>query len=90
MSIPLPASPENVAIPLPLTQRFVSVDRAAELLECSGVTIRKRIRERRFPALKVGSKALIPLAFIEAVLADALAGKTVFLDEYANSWTAVA
>lgn len=68
------------------TQRFIPVERAAKLLGCSGLTIRRRIRERRFPALKIGSKAVVPLLFIERILADTMAGKTVVLDEYVDSW----
>ncbi len=89
----MPKSPsgrqERGARSLRPNQQFISVSHAAELLGCSGLTIRRRIRERRFPALKIGSKALIPLSFVEKVLADALAGKTVVIDEYVDSWSPV-
>lgn len=51
------------------------------------MTIRRRVEARQFPAVKIGCKALVPRAFVERLIADALAGRTVVVEEYAAVWS---
>jgi excisionase family DNA binding protein len=64
----------------------MTIRAAALALGCSDMTIRRRIEARQFPAVKIGSKALVPRAFVERLLSDALAGRTVVVEEYATAW----
>ena len=64
----------------------MTIHAAAQALGYSDMTIRRRIEARQFPAVKIGSKALVPRAFVEQLIADALAGKTVVVEEYAAAW----
>lgn len=65
---------------------LITIRVAALALGCSEMTIRRRVEARQFPAVKIGSKALVPRAFVERLLADALAGATVVVEEYAAAW----
>ena len=65
---------------------LMTIHAAAQALGYSDMTIRRRIEARQFPAVKIGSKALVPRAFVEQLIADALAGKTVVVEEYAAAW----
>ncbi len=65
---------------------LMTIHAAALALGCSEMTIRRRIDARQFPAVKIGSKALVPRAFVARVIADALAGRTVVVEEYAAGW----
>jgi excisionase family DNA binding protein len=65
---------------------LMTIHAAAHALGCSDMTIRRRIEARQFPAVKIGSKALVPRAFVAQLLADALAGRTVIVEEYAAAW----
>lgn len=65
---------------------LMSIHAAAQALGYSDMTIRRRVEARQFPAVKIGSKALVPRAFVEKLLADALAGRTVVVEEYAAAW----
>jgi excisionase family DNA binding protein len=80
--LPVPRSVPDEVHPL------MTIHAAALALGCSDMTIRRRIEARQFPAVKIGSKALVPRAFVERLLADALAGRTVVVEEYAASWVA--
>lgn len=66
---------------------LMTIHAAALALGYSEMTIRRRVEARQFPAVKIGSKALVPRAFVARVLADALAGRTVVVEEYAAAWT---
>jgi excisionase family DNA binding protein len=65
---------------------LMTIHAAAVALGCSDMTIRRRVEARQFPAVKIGSKALVPRAFVARLLADALAGRTVVVEEYAAAW----
>lgn len=65
---------------------LMTIHAAAIALGCSEMTIRRRVEARQFPAVKIGSKAQVPRAFVARVLADALAGRTVVVEEYAAAW----
>lgn len=78
--VPLPRRSPDDAHPL------MTIHAAALALGCSDMTIRRRVEARQFPAVKIGSKALIPRSFVEQILADALAGRTVVVEEYAAKW----
>jgi excisionase family DNA binding protein len=65
---------------------LMTIHAAAQALGCSDMTIRRRIEARQFPAVKIGNKALVPRTFVERLLADALAGQTVVVEEYAAEW----
>src|SRR3954452_6767437 len=66
---------------------LITVHAAARALGYSDMTIRRKIEARQFPAVKMGSKALVPRAFVEQLIADALAGQTVIVEEYAAAWS---
>jgi excisionase family DNA binding protein len=66
---------------------LMTIRAAAVALGCSDMTIRRRVEARQFPAVKIGSKALVPRAFVARLLADALAGRTVIVEEYAAAWS---
>ena len=66
---------------------LITVHAAAQALGYSDMTIRRKIESRQFPAVKIGSKALVPRAFVEQLMADALRGKTVVVEEYAAAWS---
>lgn len=85
--------PSHSPTPLPLPRRssdeshpLMTIHAAALSLGYSDMTIRRRVDARQFPAVKIGSKALIPRSFVEQILADALAGRTVVVEEYAAKW----
>jgi excisionase family DNA binding protein len=66
---------------------LMTIRAAARALGCSDMTIRRRVESRQFLAVKIGCKALIPRAFVEQLLADAVAGRTVIVEEYAATWS---
>lgn len=66
---------------------LMTIHAAAQALGCSDMTIRRRVQARQFPAVKIGCKALVPRAFVQRVIADAFAGKTVVVEEYAAAWS---
>lgn len=67
---------------------LMTVSQAAAMLGCSSMTIRRRIDARQFPAVKIGCKALVPRAFIEALVDAAGAGQTVVVEEFVRTWSA--
>lgn len=79
-TIPLPRRTPDDQHPL------MTIHAAARALGYSDMTIRRRIEARQFPAVKIGSKALVPRAFVEQLLAEAMAGRTVVVEEYAAEW----
>src|SRR5690349_10108612 len=66
---------------------LMTIHAAAQALGCSDMTIRRRVEARQFPAVKIGCKALVPRAFVQQLIDDALAGKTVVVEEYAAAWS---
>lgn len=81
----------TAAVPLPRRtpddqHPLMTIQAAARALGYSDMTIRRRIEARQFPAVKIGNKALVPRAFVEQLLADAMAGRTVVAEEYAARW----
>jgi excisionase family DNA binding protein len=62
------------------------VSEAAQMLGYSDMTIRRKIAAAQLPAVKIGSKAQVPRAFVEQVLAAVAAGRTVVLEEFAAEW----
>jgi excisionase family DNA binding protein len=69
---------------------LMTIHAAALALGCSDMTIRRKVEARAFPAVKIGSKALVPRAFVQRLIADAVAGRTVVVEEYAAEWAAEA
>ena len=67
---------------------LMTVSQVAAVLGCSGMTIRRRIEARKFPAVKIGTKALVPRAFVEALLQAASNGETVVVEEFVAAWSA--
>lgn len=65
----------------------MTIHAAALALGYSDMTIRRKVEARQFPAVKIGSKALVPRAFVQRLIADALAGRTVVVEEYAAAWS---
>ena len=78
--VPLPVRTPDDGHPL------MTIHAAAAALGYSDMTIRRRVEARQFPAVKMGNKALVPRAFVERLIADALAGRTVVVEEYAARW----
>src|SRR4051794_3687883 len=78
--LPRIAHPEN--------HPLMTVQQAAELLGCSDMTIRRRIAARQFPAVKNGRKSMIPRSFVERLVAEAVAGHTVVVEEAVEEWRA--
>ena len=78
--LPRIAHPEN--------HPLITVQQAAEMLGCSDMTIRRRIAARQFPAVKNGRKSMIPRSFVERLVADAEAGRTVVVEEAVEEWRA--
>lgn len=78
--LPRIAHPEN--------HPLITVQQAAELLGCSDMTIRRRIAARQFPAVKNGRKSMIPRSFVERLVAEAEAGRTVVVEEAVEEWRA--
>jgi excisionase family DNA binding protein len=72
----------------PENHPLMTVQQAAELLGCSDMTIRRRIAARQFPAVKNGRKSMIPRSFVERLIADAVAGQTVVVEEAVEEWRA--
>lgn len=67
---------------------LITVRQAAARLGFSDMTIRRRIEARQFPAVKMGSKAMVPRAFVDRLLELVEAGHTVVVEEYAAEWLA--
>ena len=67
---------------------LLTVQQAALRLGCSAMTIRRRIDARQFPAVKIGSKAMVPRSFVDRLLALAESGRTVVVEQAAAEWTA--
>lgn len=65
---------------------LMTIHAAAQALGYSDMTIRRKVEARQFPAVKMGCKALVPRAFVERLIRDALAGRTVVVEEYAAAW----
>jgi len=65
---------------------LLTIRQAAVQLGCSDMTIRRGIAARTFPAVKIGTKAMVPRVFIERLLALAEAGRTVVVEEIAAEW----
>jgi excisionase family DNA binding protein len=83
------AQPARVRLPRiehPADHPLMTVQKVAELLGCSDMTIRRRISARQFPAVKIGRKSMIPRSFVERLLAQAEAGQTVVVDEAVEQW----
>jgi len=74
----------------PADHPLMTVQKAAELLGCSDMTIRRRITARQFPAVRTGRKSMVPRSFVEWLLARAEAGHTVVVEEAVAEWTAEA
>ncbi|PSK96025.1 excisionase family DNA binding protein [Murinocardiopsis flavida] len=69
---------------------FMTVQQAADALGYSHMTIRRRIELGSFPAIRMGSKAMVPRAFINDVVAAAMTGRTVTIEDFAAEWSATA
>lgn len=67
---------------------LLTVPQAAHRLGCSAMTIRRRIDARRFPAVKIGNRAMVPRSFVDRLLALAESGRTVIVEEAAAEWMA--
>ena len=69
-------------------QPLLTVRQAAAKLGFSDMTIRRRIDARQFPAVKIGSTAMVPRSFVERLLELVESGRTVVVEEYAAEWSA--
>src|SRR5689334_16946738 len=84
------SKPPRVRLPKlahPEDHPLMTVQKAAEALGCSDMTIRRRIAARQFPAVKIGRKSMVPRSFVEFLVAQAEAGQTVVVDEAVDEWS---
>jgi excisionase family DNA binding protein len=70
------------------TPDLMSVEEAARALRVSHMTVRRMIRDEEIPAVITRRRYAVPRAFVEKVLADAVAGNVVRVADYALDWTA--
>lgn len=68
---------------LPEGSLFLTADQTAQLLGYSPDHIRKGIRERRIPGIKVGDSYRVWRTFVQKVLAEMEAGRFVDFDDFA-------
>ncbi|PRX92021.1 excisionase family DNA-binding protein [Allonocardiopsis opalescens] len=64
---------------------FISVNEAARLVGFSGMSIRRKLDAGQIPGLKIGRRALVSRAFIDA-LVEAAQWRTVSIEEFAIEW----
>jgi len=71
---------------------FLTVDETAGLLRVSRETFRRMVHQRRLAALVLGSggqaQIRVPRAFVDRVLAEVEAGRTVVMAEFTAAWNA--
>ncbi len=60
---------------------LISIPAAARMLGFSEMTIRRAVKTKRFPAVQIGTKALVPRAFVEQLLNAAATGQTVVVED---------
>jgi excisionase family DNA binding protein len=65
---------------------LLTVRQTAAKLGFSAMTIRRRIDARQFPAVKIGSKAMVPRSFVDRLLKLVEDGHTVVVEEFASEW----
>jgi excisionase family DNA binding protein len=53
---------------------FYSVRQTAEVLNVSYLTVFKKVTKKEFPSIRMGRKILVPVAFIEGLIAQATSG----------------
>jgi excisionase family DNA binding protein len=56
-----------------MNQQFYSVSASARLLSVCRITIYRRINDGEIPSIRLGRKVLIPAAFIDGLVSEALA-----------------
>jgi len=68
---------------------FLNVSEAAAELRLDESTLYRRLRQGRFPSVKVGGRYLVPAAAIAELVSKALtSGRCVDVDEWADGWRA--
>lgn len=67
---------------------FLTVQQTADQLGYSHMTIRRRIDAGELPAIKIGSKAVVPRVFVDALVAAVMSGRTVDVDVFTAEWSA--
>lgn len=55
-----------------LSERLLSIEKAAEFLSISPWTIRKMITNRKIASVKLGSRRLIPMAEVRRLINDSM------------------
>lgn len=74
------------------TTNFLTVDETATLFRVSRETVRRMVHQGRLAALVLGSgqqaQIRVPRAFVDRVLAEVAAGRTVVMAELAAAWGA--
>lgn len=86
----LPPTPARQGTPIPRPRRqpgpWLTVEEAAQALDVSAMTVRRRIKAGQFPAVVIASVARVPRAFVERVIQAAESGETVVVEQYAADW----
>jgi excisionase family DNA binding protein len=57
-----------------MSSQFYSVRQTAEVLNVSYQTAFRKITEKEFPSIRMGKKILVPIAFVENLVAQAMSG----------------
>jgi hypothetical protein len=68
---------------------LIGVREAARKLGFSEMSIRRRIEVEDFPAVRMGSRTMVPRAFVDWILGQVAVGRTIVVDRQAiNEWSA--
>ena len=57
-----------------MPKQFYTVRQTAEILSVSYLTVFRKITDKEFPSMRLGRKILVPAAFIDSLVASAMAG----------------
>ena len=60
-----------------MPSQFYSVRQTAEVLNVSYQTAFRKVTDKEFPSIRLGRKILVPAAFIDSLIKNAMAGAKV-------------
>jgi excisionase family DNA binding protein len=71
----------------PPPRAFLDVAEAAEQLGVDKSTLYRRLRQDRFPGVRLGGRYLVPAAVIAALVAEAMTtGRCIDIEEWVARW----
>jgi excisionase family DNA binding protein len=56
----------------PMSQQFYTVRQTAEILNVSYMMAFRKVTEKEFPSIRMGRKILVPAAFIDRLITQAM------------------